>query len=535
MAHSRSRNESQSLIPILPQSHSSATEWAESHSASHYTPDAPYGLKYRSSQWFILVTVCIALFTDSFVYGVLVPVLPFLLSDRSHVPAGSEQLWTSALFAGFGLAILIGSPICGWYADRSTSRQFPLLLGLPVMAAATALLGAGDSVWILLVSRILQGFSASIVWTVGLALTVDTVGKAELATWMGTALSSSSVGLVISPLLGGVVYAKSGLWGVLGMIIGLIGLNILLITLLIEKRTAKQYILESTSTDPTGSRRASRASTQQSLPTYETFGPREIHRSSVSPHHLKRPASPPPSDPSASVPSTKPTAPPLLTLLRSSRVLAAAYGIFTQFGLLASFDAFLPLFCSRRFGWDSLGAGLIFLCLAIPALIGPLAGLLADRFGNKRIALAGCILAAPPLVGIRWVGYAEGDNKEQIILLCALLVLVGLFLTLIISPLAADLAAAVDEMEARRPGIFGSQTAYGTAYALFNMAMAAATVIGPVVAGTIQDRKGAGVVAIVLGAWCVSAAVPVVLFLGEEDQKVEQGNADGAETMESDV
>lgn len=332
------------------------------------------------------------------------------------------------------------------------------------------------------------------------------------------------------------MYAKGGLWGVLGMIIGLIGLNIILITLLIEKRTAKQYILESTSTDPTGSRRASQAITQQAQTTYETFGPREIHRRSISSHLTKAPESPAAETTTTTTTTIqatttkKPTVPPLITLLRSPRILAAAYGIFTQFGLLASFDAFLPLFCARRFGWDSLGAGLIFLCLAIPALIGPLAGLLADRFGNKRIALVGCLLAAPPLVGIRWVGYArEGETREQIVLLCALLVLIGLFLTLIISPLAADLAAAVDAMEARRPGIFGAQTAYGTAYALFNMAMAAATVVGPVVAGTIQERKGAGVVAVVLGVWCVSAAVPVVLFLGEDEGKVVNGVEVGAD------
>jgi len=52
------------------------------------------------------------------------------------------------------------------------------------MAASTALLGASESVWVLLISRILQGFSAAIVWTVGLALTVDTVGKDELAQWV---------------------------------------------------------------------------------------------------------------------------------------------------------------------------------------------------------------------------------------------------------------------------------------------------------------------------------------------------------------
>jgi ABC-type Co2+ transport system permease subunit len=46
--------------------------------------------------------------------------------------------------------------------------------------------------------------------------------------------------------------------------------------------------------------------------------------------------------------------------------------------------------------------------------------------------------------------------------------------------------------------------------------MALATVVGPIVAGTIQDRAGAGVVALVLGAWCASAAVPVMFYLGDE-------------------
>jgi len=101
----RTHTRHSSITSLLPK----AQAWQASHSASHYTANAPYLLKYRSSQWFILVTVCIALFTDSFIYGVLVPVLPFILSDRGHIVPGMEQLWTSALFAAFGGAILIAS------------------------------------------------------------------------------------------------------------------------------------------------------------------------------------------------------------------------------------------------------------------------------------------------------------------------------------------------------------------------------------------------------------------------------------------
>lgn len=65
-------------------------------------------------------------------------------------------------------------------------------------------------------------------------------------------------------------------------------------------------------------------------------------------------------------------------------------------------------------------------------------------------------------------------------------------------------------MEAEAPGVFGPQGAYAQAYSLFNCAMAAATVVGPILAGGVQDRYGAPTVAWVLGVWCASAAVPVV-------------------------
>lgn len=55
-----------------------------SHDASE-TPKAPRYLKVRSSKAFILLTVCVAIFTDAFVYGVVVPVIPFSLRDRSGV------------------------------------------------------------------------------------------------------------------------------------------------------------------------------------------------------------------------------------------------------------------------------------------------------------------------------------------------------------------------------------------------------------------------------------------------------------------
>lgn len=311
--------------------------------------------------------------------------------------------------------------ICGWFADRSTSRRLPLLLGLPILIAAAAMIGASESVWVLLASRLLQGFSTAITWTVGLSLTRDTAGKDEVGQWMGTALSSSSVGLIISPLLGGIVFEASGIMGVLGMMIALIVLNIFFIMTMIEQRVARQYLR-------VGDDETAQASGHGTFPDFSWGGPdqtgedgeqvrwgadyAESSNCSVDGGHHN----------GNEDLSKKATMNPMLRLLRSPRVLTGVYGVFTQFGLLASFDAFLPLFVERRFNWGSLGAGLIFLNIAVPAMLGPLAGKISDRYGPRKVALAGCILTAPPLILIRLVGE---DSKQQIILLCALLALAG--------------------------------------------------------------------------------------------------------------
>lgn len=46
----------------------------------------PIFLTFRSSSTFILSTICIAVFTDIFLYSVIVPVIPFALTIRAGVP-----------------------------------------------------------------------------------------------------------------------------------------------------------------------------------------------------------------------------------------------------------------------------------------------------------------------------------------------------------------------------------------------------------------------------------------------------------------
>ena len=50
-----------------------------------------------------------AVFTDMMLYGLVVPMLPYVLSDRIGIAQGNVQRWNSILLGSFGGALMLGS------------------------------------------------------------------------------------------------------------------------------------------------------------------------------------------------------------------------------------------------------------------------------------------------------------------------------------------------------------------------------------------------------------------------------------------
>ncbi|KAJ4162505.1 hypothetical protein NW754_013933 [Fusarium falciforme] len=69
----------------------------------------PQLLKLRSSAGLIVTTCSFAIFTDIFLYGVIVPVLPFSLENRVGISTDRVQYWVSIALAVYGAALLGGS------------------------------------------------------------------------------------------------------------------------------------------------------------------------------------------------------------------------------------------------------------------------------------------------------------------------------------------------------------------------------------------------------------------------------------------
>ncbi|CAN9376943.1 unnamed protein product [Alternaria alternata] len=480
-------------------------------SLTNHGSKPPFMLKVRSSDAFIIGTISLAVFTDMFLYGVIVPVIPFAIGSLSHVEDAQVQYWVSVLVAVYGAALLAFSPICGWLADRGSSRRTPLLLGLLVLLGATILLNFGNSIGGLIVGRILQGASAAVVWVVGLALLADTVPQERLATATGWLTIGVSLGMLISPLLGGVVYDKAGYNAVFGMCYALVGLDVILRLLLVEKKVAAKWDSNATGRPPVDDNAyLDKTITPVIAPTGQDLdedASKTILQQEASIVETQQ-NSPPRR-------RLRDRLPPVLSLLYSRRLLASLFCALIQAMLLTAFDSVLTIHAANTFNWNSTGAALLFLPIIIPSLLSPLWGWLSDTYGGRYVVVVGFLCGCPPLVCLRFVD--ENTMKDKV-LICALLAVTGLFVGMTFAPVMAEISAVAEAKEKKmiangRPG-FGKGGAFAQAYALYNCAFAAGCMVGPLLAGFLVEDSGWGTMAAVLGALSAVTAVPGFLWLG---------------------
>ena len=490
---------------------------------------APVLLNFRSSQTFIIVTVASAVFTDIFVYACIVPVLPFALVSRAKTDPADTQTWISILLAVYGAGLVIAAPFVGWLADKTKSRQLPLLLGLLALGGSTAMLTAGNSIGILVAGRALQGMSSAMVWVVGLALLVDTMGSEGVGQAMGYVGTSMSMSLLAAPLLGGVVFVRAGYYAVFAMAYGLIVLDVFLRLALVEKKMAAKWLPQE-SAEPARSKPPTPAENRDSVGDIEmdtnatstdarvaTGQPQERP---AAPNRTTSTTSPAEAAASNALPENAPPMlkhfisglPPILFLLTSRRVLSAIWASTVQSVLLAAFDTILPIFVRDTFHWNSLGAGLIFLPIVVVSFLGPIIGMLSDKYGSRWFATAGYVLASPCLILLRLV---HKNTLDQKILLCALLCLIGFGITLVVTPIMAEITySVVAKAEARPPGYFGKNGAFAQAYSLYNVAWAVGFMVGPLLGGLINQHLGWPAATLVLGCISILTAVPTAIWTG---------------------
>ncbi|KAL2010984.1 hypothetical protein VTN00DRAFT_3702 [Thermoascus crustaceus] len=431
----------------------------------------PKFVKFRSSKAFIVGVVTIAVFTDIFLYGVIVPVTPTALEERVGLPPEDRQKWVSILLALYGAALLTSSPIFGYMADKTASRQWPLILGLVALGASTGLLCAGTTLGLWIAGRIFQGLSAAMVWTVGLALLVDTVGKDEIGSAMGFIGMGVSAGTMLGPLLGGVIYQRGGYYSVFAVAFALIGVDIVLRLVMIEKKDAQKW-LSAAEDSASSEEESTHQNTEEKEARAESYAPTSTAENSADTPH-EEPSQE--SVPKRRLPST-------LILLSNRRMLFVLYSYLAISILMTSFDSVLPLFVQATFGWEQIGQGLAFTPLFVPHFFEPLIGRIIDRYKNSpRFLAAGAFFFSTPVyVLLRFVTHKSMDQK---VLLCALLSLIGISVSTALPSLMTEVSYIINHIEEKSPNAFGPGGAMAQGYGIFNSAFAAGSLVGPVWAG----------------------------------------------------
>lgn len=134
-------------------------------------------------------------FVDMLGFAILLPLIPFYAMDLEATP--ETVGW---LLASFSIAQLVASPLWGRVSDRY-GRRPALMIGLGASAIAFLVFGLADALWLLFLSRIVQGAGGG---TTGVAhaYVSDTVEPSQRARALGWLSAATAAGVMVGPAIG---------------------------------------------------------------------------------------------------------------------------------------------------------------------------------------------------------------------------------------------------------------------------------------------------------------------------------------------
>ncbi|KAL4250102.1 Major Facilitator Superfamily Vesicular Transporter [Abortiporus biennis] len=481
----------------------------------------PWGLGWRSSVWYVTLVVAIGITTDLLVYSIIIPVLPFRLEELGYKNPSALVGW---LLFGYSGGLVISTPIIAVISERYGDRKYPLILGQIILAGSQIMLMEAPHFWVMVVARIIQGISSSVVWVVGLALLCDTVPEKSVGKQLGIAMTGLSVGLLVGPPAGGGLYKTFGfrgpfIFGVIITVVDLIGR-----LFIIEQKDVRKYQLDlSVREDKKGV-----AETHGNIGNIEGTGetaqitvsevekPAVVSREMSSvppvadvPIPIESLNTPPPSYTEPVVVITPPvTNPPirlidvLLILLRSPRALVVMFNTLIYGIMFTAQEPALPLHLQDIWDQGSYQVGIIFIASVIPTIFSSgIAGWWCDTRGVEVITVM-CLLLALPWLAVMMIERSLG-------LFVVSFALQNFFCAAVVAPLTAELAA----VSRKHDGV-----GYAHVYAAFNMGYGIGAAMGPLIGGQVYARvaKGWMVICLTSIGLLIVCCILAICFTGED-------------------
>lgn len=145
--------------------------------------------------WKRLGVLMATVLVDMLGFFIVLPLLPFY-AER----LGADPFIIGALIATFAFAQLVSAPIWGRLSDRY-GRRPAILGGLALAAVAYVVFGIADTVWLLFLSRFVQGAGGGTVAVVQ-AYVSDSVPREERAKALGWMTAAASAGVTLGPAVG---------------------------------------------------------------------------------------------------------------------------------------------------------------------------------------------------------------------------------------------------------------------------------------------------------------------------------------------
>lgn len=158
--------------------------------------------KLHSYRWSIVIAVIFALFMDYFLYGLVMPIITISTAHASV----EKQL--GFLYACYATGVIIATFLFGLSGDRSGYRRL-MIYGVILSILATLTFSFSSNFYLLSIARFLQGASAAASWTAGLSLIAENYVQKRLQ-MMSLVLMGSTVGSILGPLAGGILYELGG-------------------------------------------------------------------------------------------------------------------------------------------------------------------------------------------------------------------------------------------------------------------------------------------------------------------------------------
>ncbi|EXU95220.1 MFS transporter [Metarhizium robertsii] len=195
------------------------------------------GFYWRSKPSFIIVTVALGLFTDLFFYGIMVPVVPFMLRDRLSIPGSQIQSCTSSLITAYaGPSVLFSLPP-GWVADKIGSRQPTFVADLWMQVTATTVTSSGQRAAIVIIARFVQcsSLATAVVQITGFAM----LSRQSKLIFQDIRHHFYRQGWAL--IVGGILYGRRGTQRVFGSAIGILSLKVAIRSPVFDKKVIACY------------------------------------------------------------------------------------------------------------------------------------------------------------------------------------------------------------------------------------------------------------------------------------------------------